>query len=318
MTIIYTVISRLKDATVLVEVADSDIKGGNLSQIFIRMIEYFRDHNTNIFSENGIRKTFVQRSNDDDDYDFLSYFVEACTTTCITTITDNNYKNNQLDEYYIHIYYYDGILYSCLSDDSDVRDHKVSFAYLETLHKDFIRMFRTGRINKCKAYTLDKEFTVTVRSIVHYHNVNHNKIRQEERVRVLEAKVITMKSILGNNITLLIQRNENLEILHNKSNDLEDKVQVFRKSTKLILKQQKYKYYTYHILIGLCILFAIYIGLIIPCGLLLQKCEVTTKSNRRRLLRQQQHKPRQLSLLHNIIDISSQQKSTSRKINNDT
>jgi Synaptobrevin/Regulated-SNARE-like domain len=286
MTIIYTVIARQKDATVLVEVADSDIKGGNLSQIFIRLVEYFRDHP---ITDNGIWRTFVQRNNESDYVhdDFLSFFVEACTSVLndpVKACTPDGKEYIQ-EEYFIHVYYYDGILFACLADDPESRDQKVSFAYLETLHKDFVRCFRAGRIQKCRAYTLDKEFTPTVRSLVHYHNVNHNKIRQEQRVRQLEAKVNDMKSILGNNITLLIQRNERLERLRNKSDELEDKVQVFRKKSKAYVREQRYKYYCYNVFVISLIILCIYIGLAIPCGFLLQKCEVSMKSNNRLLRR---------------------------------
>lgn len=275
MTIIYTVIARSKDATVLVEVADIDIKGGNLSQIFVRMLEYFRDH-PDSFPENGIRKTFVQRTHDDMD-DFLSFFVEACTSVLNDPVKKNpEYMDG---EYYIHVSFHDGVFYSCLADDSDIRDQKVSFAYLEALQQDFVKFFRSGRIKKCRAYALDKEFTPTVRSVVHYHNVNHNSLRQEERVRQLEAKANDLKAVLGKNITLLIQRGENLERLKRKSDALEDQVQIFKKKTKSFTKQQRYKNYRYNIIVVLLILLCIYIGLAIPCGVLLQNCEVTTKSS---------------------------------------
>lgn len=160
MTILYTIISRLVDATILVEVADNDIKGGNLSQIFIQMLQYFRDHNNatnttdnHIIFNNNERKTFVQRNNTNNntycngsEIDILSYFVDACTnvwptaptdannTTATTTnntsgVVDDTNDYNRLeyepDEYYIHVYLKDDIFYICLADDPDPRDQKV-------------------------------------------------------------------------------------------------------------------------------------------------------------------------------------------------
>ena len=135
MTILYTVIGRSKDARILVEVADSDIKGGNMKQIFIQMLEYFRDNPTAI--ADGDRKSYVQRNTPDQD--FFSYFVDACTSAIYTdpcnstnwsdTKTNNDPESPYLayepEEYYIHVYYKDGIFFTCLSDDDDAQDHKV-------------------------------------------------------------------------------------------------------------------------------------------------------------------------------------------------
>ena len=189
MTILYTVLSRAKDAVILIDVADKDIKNNansNLNILFQQMLQYFVEHPNTFFTIDGEMRTFRNKNQSAaascggpfgglDSFDFLSYFVEACTTvmgdstqylndnilmneetktpsntnynkmtdtktvvvpppsTSLKSSTTNNNKNTneeslleyEPEDYYIHVYMVDGIFYSCLSDEPDVREQKV-------------------------------------------------------------------------------------------------------------------------------------------------------------------------------------------------
>lgn len=111
MPIIYTCIARAKDATVLVESSAPEL-GGNAPQITLALLHYIRDHPEIL--EEGARKTWSQKN--DATADFFSGLIDSLTG-----------GNELLDgtEHYFHVLRKDGVIYSCLSDDSDPREQNV-------------------------------------------------------------------------------------------------------------------------------------------------------------------------------------------------
>lgn len=142
-------------------------------------------------------------------------------------------------------------------------------------------MFRTRRIMNARSQGLHNEFTPTVRSLVHYYNINHNKIRTDTKVRVMMSQVNDMKSVMGKNMKLLINRSYDVNHLATKSSELEEKVQVFKKRARQNLRIQQRIYYSKSLFLCLLIVFCIYIGISIPCGLTFRRCYVKVNNNRR-------------------------------------
>lgn len=121
MTIVYACICRSKDAAILTEVCDKDVKG-TVGQVVAELMQHLRDHPN--FFKDGDLKTFVQRNEAEND--FFSHFIEACSAA----LGDETDDNNNTQEHYFHLYYTattptDGIYYCCLGDDPDTRDQKV-------------------------------------------------------------------------------------------------------------------------------------------------------------------------------------------------
>lgn len=110
--IIYAVIARLKDAAVLVDCCDPLLKG-NAPLVTSVLMEHLRD-NPSVLEE-GDRLTFVQR-NAEENPDFFSHFLEACSTAL---------GEDTVDENYFHMYLSGGVVYCCIGDDADTRDQKV-------------------------------------------------------------------------------------------------------------------------------------------------------------------------------------------------
>lgn len=113
MTIIYAVVCRAKDAAILTEVCDRDIKG-TFGSVMVELLQHLRDHPD--FFKEGDLKTFVQRNQAE--RDFFSHFLEACSAA----LGDDD---DATADSYFHLYFTRGVYYCCLADDSDARDQKV-------------------------------------------------------------------------------------------------------------------------------------------------------------------------------------------------
>jgi hypothetical protein len=114
MTIVYACICRQRDAAILTEVCDKDVKG-TVSQVMVELLQHLRDH-PELFAESEM-KTFVQRN--ESELDFFNHFFEACSAALGEDVGDVT------PERFFHLYLMDGVFYCCLSDDHDIRDQKV-------------------------------------------------------------------------------------------------------------------------------------------------------------------------------------------------
>ena len=124
MTIIYAVVCRSKDAAVLVEVCDRDVKG-TFGTIMIELLQHLRDHPNEYVKENDC-KTFVQRNTNE--IDFFSHFLEACTAAASGFGNDDGEDDciaAESENHFFHIYFKKGVYYCCLSDNADAGDQKV-------------------------------------------------------------------------------------------------------------------------------------------------------------------------------------------------
>ena len=123
MTIIYAVVCRSKDAAILVEVCDRDVKG-TFGTIMIELLQHLRDHPNAYIQENDC-KTFVQRNTNE--IDFFSHFLEACSAAAAGFGNDDDEEGitAESENHYFHVYFKKGVYYCCLSDDADTGDQKV-------------------------------------------------------------------------------------------------------------------------------------------------------------------------------------------------
>jgi hypothetical protein len=135
MTIVYAVICRASDATILVENTSSELKG-NAAQVTLALMQHLRDHPELV--EDGDHKTLKHR-NDEEENDFFDHFVHAaCTATHL--------DDDDPDEHFFHLLLKDDVFYCCLGDDPASRDQVVyvySFNSISLRYISPLSAFRT-------------------------------------------------------------------------------------------------------------------------------------------------------------------------------
>jgi hypothetical protein len=114
MTILYAVICRANDATILVENTEPALKG-NAAQVTLALMQHLRDHPELVME--GDHKTLLHR-NDEEENDFFSHFVDAACKAA-------NLDDDEPDEHFFHLYLKDEVFYCCLGDDPGTRDQAV-------------------------------------------------------------------------------------------------------------------------------------------------------------------------------------------------
>ena len=145
--IVYCVICRQKDASVLCELHDNSDLKGNAPQVTTALLEHLCAH-PETFNE-GDLKTYVNRSDggggsswggggsgffgrgrgrqqqQQDPNDMFNQFLHACTIPITSVTADEELDLGNIQEHYFHVWNYDGVFYCCLSDDRNQKDQKV-------------------------------------------------------------------------------------------------------------------------------------------------------------------------------------------------
>jgi len=110
--IIYTVVCRARDISILIEVSSPDL-GGNAPQVTTNLLQHLRRNPT----PEGERRTFVQR-NASEQNDVFSLFMESCAPPL-------GGEDGWVEENYFHLILRKGVYFCCIGDDRDLRDQKV-------------------------------------------------------------------------------------------------------------------------------------------------------------------------------------------------
>mmetsp|Transcript_10409 Transcript_10409/g.14701 ORF Transcript_10409/g.14701 Transcript_10409/m.14701 type:complete len:270 (-) Transcript_10409:1775-2584(-) len=265
--ILYAIICRAKDAAVLVECSIESVSG-NVSQAYIALVQYLKD-NRNVVPS-GKRRTFVQHTeaaarnslgyDEDGDFDFWNFF--EAVTGC---------SEDGLD-YFFHVYCKGDVFYCCLSDDPDMKEQKVSFAFLDHVQTEFTKNYNSRKIDTAKAGAMVQSFSPELRSSIHHYNVNHVALSQDEKVRALTVQVDDLKSIMGNNLTLLIERVEDIDKLVDKSEQMKRDSLVFQKRTKQVHRKMSRKSTNVQVVLVVAVVFLIYILAASACGVNFSHC----------------------------------------------
>ncbi|KAL7567799.1 hypothetical protein ACA910_000551 [Epithemia clementina (nom. ined.)] len=272
--LIYAAIARASDASVLVDCCDPLLKG-NASVVTSLLFCHLRDHPELL--QEGEHQTLVQRNDGHgsdgnsggSQVDLFSVFLDSMCTMAM--------GDDDVQEHFFHLFYRKGVIYCCIGDDSDLKDQKVNFAFLNRMYVEFSRLYTQRRIEGANAFGMEKTFRPNMRSAMHYYNVNHDKISQEPKVAKLTTQVQALTQIMGRNLNLLLERGEDLEVMAAQTNELQEEAQVFYRKSKVMKRQLRLKYYKTILLrwgiVGL-ILFTV-LGTIFlrTCGIDLSKCK---------------------------------------------
>jgi hypothetical protein len=112
---------------------------------------------------------------------------------------------------------------------------------------------------------------------MHYHNIHHNEIRQDEKVALLMAQVQDIRKVMGRNLHMILERGEKFEGLLTKSEVLTKDAQIFKKRTNTAKCMMQRKYYSWYAMgIGIVALF-IYVVVVFSCGLRLEYCRASSR-----------------------------------------
>jgi len=282
--IIYTAVARSIDGVILV---DSSIHGlqGNHHEIIQKLIISLKDDESLLAV--GNRKTFVhrnQRASDADSgaevagdfhgcWDGFDFWGAACG------INDENGTDiEEGGEYYssegffFHVLHGEGAYYLCLSDDQIAKDQSVNFYFLQEVHNDFSNKYPPNKINRANLRGMDKAFNKTLFDLMHHYNINRGNIGSDKKIIALEAQIDTLKGTMGQNISLILNRGDDLEQMLQQSDEMLEESKIFSKRSTTLKRNMMAKSIYYKVIVatfGFLVLYFIAASL---CGFTMEQC----------------------------------------------
>eukprot|EP00794_Sanderia_malayensis_P007506 gene7506-8337_t len=130
--------------------------------------------------------------------------------------------------YLFHYIVENGIAYLCITDDSFERSK--AFSFLTEVKKRFTRTYQ-NRIMTALPYAMQGEFSRTMAAEMRHYSDPMASRQTQSMVRV-EEELDELKGIMIKNIDSVAQRGERLELLVEKTEDLNSTTLSFKKSSR--------------------------------------------------------------------------------------
>ncbi|KAK4747104.1 hypothetical protein SAY87_026141 [Trapa incisa] len=170
------------------------------------------------------------------------------------------------DRYIFHVKRTDGLTVLCMADDSAGR--RIPFAFLEDIHQRFVRTY--GRaVLSAQPYAMNDEFSrVLSQQIEHYSNDPN-----ADRINRLKGEMSQVRSVMIDNIDKVLERGERLELLVDKTANLQGNTIRFRKQSRRFRSTVWWRNVKLMAALIIIILIILYVIFAFVChGLLLPSC----------------------------------------------
>ncbi|XP_071693410.1 vesicle-associated membrane protein 711-like [Rutidosis leptorrhynchoides] len=178
---------------------------------------------------------------------------------------DMNVSYSQ-DRYIFHVKRTDGLTVLCMADD--VAGRRIPFAFLEDIHQRFVRTY--GRaVLSAQAYGMNDEFSRVLNQQMEYYSNDPDA----DRINRLKGEMGQVRTVMIQNIDKVLDRGDRLELLVDKTANMQTNTMRFRKQTRRFRSTVWWRNVKLTIALILLILVIIYVVLAFVChGITLPTC----------------------------------------------
>eukprot|EP00029_Vermamoeba_vermiformis_P002664 TRINITY_DN1303_c0_g1_i1.p1 TRINITY_DN1303_c0_g1~~TRINITY_DN1303_c0_g1_i1.p1 ORF type:complete len:255 (+),score=65.63 TRINITY_DN1303_c0_g1_i1:18-782(+) len=170
------------------------------------------------------------------------------------------------ESHYFHYVVEDGITYLCMAEESFGR--RIPFAFLEDVKNRF-KVTYGARAKSAVAFTMQADFAKTLQNLTEYYSNTQNS----DKITKLKGELDEVKNVMVTNIEKVLERGEKIELLVDKTDQLNQTSVNFRKKATQLKRSMWWKNVKLTIMIILILIVVVYIIVAISCGgLLFQGC----------------------------------------------
>ncbi|XP_046854257.1 vesicle-associated membrane protein 7-like [Xenia sp. Carnegie-2017] len=162
--------------------------------------------------------------------------------------------------YLFHYICEDRIIYLCITDDNFERSK--AFLFLTEIKKRFQRTYQT-RIDTALPYAMNSEFSRVLSSEMKRYS---DSDQSNDNISRVQVELDELKDIMVKNIDTISQRGERLELLIDRSRDLNNSSMTFKKSSKTLARVMWWKNVKMLIIIAVVVILILYFLISAGCG----------------------------------------------------
>ncbi|KAK9509477.1 hypothetical protein O3M35_006787 [Rhynocoris fuscipes] len=163
------------------------------------------------------------------------------------------------NSYLFHYICENGIIYLCITDD--VFERARAFMFLSNIKRKFISMFGT-RANTAIAYAMNNEFSPILRTQIK----QFTETKEFDSISKVNSELDELKNIMVRNIDDIVSRGENLNLLHEKSENLTATSVSFRTQSRNLQRSLFWKNVKLYALTASAGIVFLYLILSMACG----------------------------------------------------
>lgn len=160
-----------------------------------------------------------------------------------------------------HVFHYileDGIVYMCMCDDHSETRRRIPYAFLDDVKERFKTDYG-GAARTAIAFAMNDEFgPILQKQMAHFNSTS--------KLEDVNGKLEDVKNVMVQNIEMVLERGEKLELLVDKTDQLQTQAFQFNKSSKKLRSAMFWKKVKCYALVVFIILFVLWVISMIACG----------------------------------------------------
>jgi len=189
------------------------------------------------------------------------------TRVLLKKITPENAKCSLIyDKYIFHYVVSDGLTYLCMSDADFSR--QVAFQFLSEIQRRFVATYG-DRGKTALAFAMNADFERVLQAQMDHFNA----VKDNDKLTEINDNIQQVKSVMIENIDKVLERGERIELLVDKTDQLDQSASKFKKHAKELKRSMCWKNAKLTIIIIFVLLIIAYVIAAAACGgLNLHKC----------------------------------------------
>ncbi|OWF54864.1 vesicle-associated membrane protein 7-like [Mizuhopecten yessoensis] len=161
--------------------------------------------------------------------------------------------------YLFHYICDDRIVYLCITDDDFERSK--AFLFLNEVKRRFQAQYGV-RAQTALPYAMNSEFSRVMASQMKFVTEN----QEQDHVEKVQGQVDELKGIMVRNIDQIADREERLELLVDKTDELSSNAVTFKKSSRTLARSMWFKNMKITIIIAVIVIVILYFIISAACG----------------------------------------------------
>jgi len=179
---------------------------------------------------------------------------------------DDTHVSYSQDRFIFHVKRTDGLTVLCMADDTAGR--RIPFAFLEDIHQRFVRTYGRAVIS-AQAYGMNDEFSRVLSQQVEYYSNDPNA----DRMNRIKGEMSQVRNVMIENIDKVLERGDRLELLVDKTANMQGNTFRFRKQARHFRSSVWWKNVKLTVALIVLLLVIIYVVLAFVChGVTLPTC----------------------------------------------
>ena len=193
---------------------------------------------------------------------------ETVTRLLLRRIGESGSKLAQL-RYDSHIFHYsivEGITYLCMTDES--ARSRLPFAFLNDVSDTFRARYGDEAASSAIAFEMNEAFSVVLRQKCEFYLRN----READIISSVKSKIDETREVMVDNIDRILERGEKIELLVDKTENMQQQAFKFERSAKQLKRAMCCKRCKIYCFLAFLAAVVAFFASVMACGITFERC----------------------------------------------